>query len=183
MRWLRGICLFAAAAASGRGEIIDRVVAVVGRQVITGSQVEREARLEAYFNGQPPPGAERPAAATRSTASETAAGDSSAVSPARPYADILQRLIDQRLIWYEMEQTKFPTPDDAEARKRLAQLEPSAARKPADYGLRESDLVEYARRVERLDRFLKLRLQERDVDDWLKGLRSRVRVRVMEKTE
>jgi len=149
------------ALAAGRAEIVDRIVALVGRDVITWSDLEREARLEAYFNGRP-----APAAANAKTAE---------------YRDVLERLIDQRLAGRELDQGKFPAPDDAQARKRLAQLQAGLkGARPADYGLREQDLLEYTRRVERIDGFLKSRLQDRDVDAWLKELRGRARVRLIE---
>ena len=51
----KALTILALLAALGRGEIIDRVAARVGSRVITRSEVEKEARLEAYFNRQPPP--------------------------------------------------------------------------------------------------------------------------------
>jgi hypothetical protein len=148
-----------------RADIIDRVVAVVGNQAVTWSEVEREARLEAYCNGQPPPAAP------------------SGRSP--EYRALLERVIEQRLIQREMDQTKFPPADDAQAKKRLQQLRPAGA-DAAKYGLREQDLLEYARRIENVDRFLALRFQgtrqaaDSELDAWLKDLRSRVGVRILE---
>ncbi len=149
--------------AAARGEIIDRVVAVVAREAVAWSDLDREARLEAYFNGKP---------AGTATPKPNDAGE-----PAPEYQAVLDRLIDQRLLQHEMDQVRFPVPDDAQAKKRLAELRP-AATKPADYGLREPDLLEYARRIERADGFLKIRLQDRELDAWMKELRSRLGVKI-----
>lgn len=164
------ILALAALPPAGRAEIVDRVMAVVGRDVITWSDLDREARLEAYFNGRPAP------AATQGVSSNQKPGE---------YREVLERLIEQRLAWREMDQSKVPLPDDGQVQKRLEQLQaglkgaPGGVR-PADYGLREQDLLDYARRAERIDRFLKTRLQDREIDSWLKELRARARVRVIE---
>ena len=169
-------------------EIIDRVAAVVGRRMITGSEVQREGRLEAYFDGQPP------------------AGPLSDQSP--EYREILERLIEQRLIQYEMDQSRFPEADEAAAKEWLKKLRPRA--NPADYGLREADLIEYGKRLARTDQFLELRFnrpvllpapprpgspsspnqaqnqqnvneEEHEIDHWLKDLRARLGVRILER--
>jgi hypothetical protein len=49
---LAGLLLIVLAATSG-AEIIDRIVAVVGQQAITASEVELQLRLEALFNHDP----------------------------------------------------------------------------------------------------------------------------------
>ena len=177
-------------AAAARGEIIDRVVAVVGRKVITWSEVQREARLEAYWNGQPPPAPLR------------------ARDP--QFRDVLERLIQQLLIMHEMEQSNFPPADEAQAKKRLEALGPVSA-SPAAYGLKQQDLTDYGKRLATTARFLELRFnspdlrskpgvargpqqaldevrgkieqtlkEERDIDERLKDLRSRLGVRVLE---
>ncbi len=165
---MRSLVIFAvlsfSAPGAGRAEIIDGVAAVLGKQVVTESEVDKEARLEAYFNGHPP------ASATAASRRET-----------------LERLIDQRLIQRTMDQIKFPSADDAQARKRLEAMGPVAA-KPSDYGLRDQDLLNYARRIEDIDRFLKLRFNlsgpdrkdDPEIDHWLKEVRARLGVRVTE---
>ncbi|HYM10922.1 MAG TPA: hypothetical protein VEU62_09320 [Bryobacterales bacterium] len=164
--WLAVFVLLGLAGALGlRAEIIDRIVAVVGAQAITGSEVEREARLEAFFNGQPPP------------------AGLSGRSP--EYRALLERVIEQRLIQREMEQTKFPPADDEQVKKRLQQLRPAAA-DPAKYSLREQDLIEYAGRIENTGRFLALRFPgtkqtaDSELEAWLKDLRGSVGVRILE---
>ncbi len=205
---LAAVCLLPSLA---RAEIIDRIAAVVGRQVVTESDVQREARLEAYFDGQPPPGA---------------------LTPQTPqYRQVLERLIRQQLIQYEMDQTRFPSVDAAQAKKQLQAMNPVQG-KPGDYNLKEQDLIDYARRLANVARFLELRFgtldagskpsaipeeqletyyrdvflpslarkenssvpslndvrgeieqtlrRETEIDAWLKELRSRVGVRIME---
>lgn len=116
-----------------RGEIIDRVAAVVGRQAITRSEVEREARLEAFFSGRPPDGG----AANR---------------------QILERLIRQQLVRQETQQTTLPSADDAQVKKWLEEMRPPAA-EPGAYGLQEKDLFDYARRQIDTLRFVELRFK------------------------
>lgn len=200
-----------AAVMPARGAIIDRVAAIVGRIVITESDVQREARLEAYFELLPPP------------------EPLSAQSP--QYRQVLDRLIRQRLLQHEMEQTRFPSAAEEEAMKELQALQPARA-DLVSYGLKQQDLLDYARRVLDASRFLELRVnpvdpqrnsasaisrqqvedyyrnvflpdqarkgntappldhvrgqiekslqEEKDLDDWLKDLRTRVGVRVIE---
>ena len=153
------LTILALLAALGRGEIIDRVAARVGTRVITSSEVEKEARLEAYFNRQPPP--------------DKAAG----------HSETLQRLIKQQLVRQEMEQTKFPSAGEEQAKKRLQGLLPAAepAPKPADYGLRAEDLADYGRRLADIDAFLTLRFKsDQEIEVWLKEVQSRVKVQIVE---
>lgn len=162
------------------GETIDRVAAVVGRQMITWSEVQREARLEAYFNGQPPPGRLE--------------------DQSPEYRELLERLIQQRLIQHEMDQSRFPQAYEAESTEWLKKLRPTGV-DPTDYDLREQDLMEYGKRLARTDRFLELRFarsvslpgprggstqepapeEEHEIEHWLRDLRGRLRVRVMER--
>jgi hypothetical protein len=151
------LAILAVVITGARGEIIDRVVAAVGRRVITRSDVQREAQLEAYFDGRPP-------------------------APAGEHRETLERLLRQHLIQHEMDQLAFPLPDPTQVKKRLAAMRP-AGRNPADYGLNEQDLLEYAGRVDRTDRFLNLRFggqEDREIEERLKELRSRLRVRIIE---
>ncbi|MBI3665993.1 MAG: hypothetical protein HY236_07175 [Acidobacteria bacterium] len=122
-----------------RGEIIDRVAAVVGRLPITRSEVQKEARLEAFFSHRPAPSARLSAADADSRA-------------------VLERLIRQRLIRYEMEQTQFPSADDAQVEKWLREQGVTLAAAP-DYGLTEQDLADYGRRQIDILRFVDLRFK------------------------
>ncbi len=114
------------------GEIIDGIAAVVARQAITRSEVEREARLEAFFQGQPPP--------------DAAFGE-----------ELLQRLIRQRLIAPEMEQTAFGA-SEAEVKRELDRMRPAGA-DPARHGLVETDLLDFVRRQFDTLRFLDQRFR------------------------
>jgi hypothetical protein len=135
---LRIVALAAAALAStGLAEIIDRILAVVGRDIVTLSDVEREAQLEAFFRGAPP-------------APEHAGG---AEGPA-----IMERLIRQRLVRQEMEQTTFPPAEDGQVREWLARMGPAGA-DPSQYGLLAEDLYDYARRQIDIERFIDLRFR------------------------
>jgi hypothetical protein len=71
---------------AGRTEIIDRVAVVVGKRVITESEILREVRLTAFLNGTP---IDLSAASRRKTA---------------------ERLVEQRLIRNEMESNLYPIP-------------------------------------------------------------------------
>jgi hypothetical protein len=125
------------AASHSRAEIIDRVAAVVGRAVITESDVQKEAALEAYFDSTPPP---------------------ALLGPQTPqHRQVLERLIRQHLIRHEMEQSRFPSATDEEAQKELQILMPVRA-DPEPYGLKDQDLLDYARRLVDTSRFLELRL-------------------------
>jgi len=163
---------------SGRAEIIDRVAAIVGRHMITWSEVQREAKLEAYFNRQPAP--------------------QRLPDESPEYREVLERLIEQRMIQHEMDQARFPESDDSDAKEWLKRLGTISA-KPADYGLREADLLEYGRRLARTDRFLEVRFsrsltslapgaeapaspneEQHEIEHWLKDLRARLGVRILQ---
>jgi len=126
------------AASAGRGEIIDRVVAVAGRRVITASDVDREARLEAYFNRLPPP--------------------LGALGPGPQYQATRERLIRQRLVLQEREQIELQSAGEAEVKKQAADLGSNSA-SPGDYGLQEQDLLEYVRRLANVTSFVELRFK------------------------
>lgn len=114
---------------AGSAEIIDRVAAVVGRQIITQSEVERETRLETFFGSASP-------------------------DPKQ----ILNRLIRQRLVFQEMEQTAPPELSDEEVDEWLATARPAGS-DPARQNLKEEDLADYGRRQLQLEKFLDLRFK------------------------
>jgi hypothetical protein len=116
-------------AAAVHAEIIDRVAAVVGRQVITQSEVDRETRLEKFF-GAPSPDPKQ----------------------------VLERLIRQRLVFQELEQTALPELTPEELDQWLAAAKPAGA-DPAPHNLKPSDLAEYGRRQLQLEKFLDLRFK------------------------
>ena len=115
--------------ALGRAEIIDGVVAVVGREVVLQSDLDREGRLEAFFGAATP-----------------------------VPAQVLERLLRQRLLFQEMEQTAPPEVSPAQARKWIEQMRP-ADKDPSRQGLREADLVEYAGRQLQVERFVDQRFK------------------------
>jgi hypothetical protein len=129
MRPIRTAFLWAAAAGFVCGEIIDQVAAIVGRQVITESEVERETRLEAFFGGKTP-----------------------------QRAEVLDRLIRQRLVFQEMEEIALPETGDEEIQEWLAEMRPPGA-DPSKAGLRPADLQDYARRQLEIDKFIDLRFR------------------------
>lgn len=85
--------LFLALAASG--EIVDRVVATVGNQVITQSEIIRQIRIAAFLNGEP---IDLSAKSRRATA---------------------ERIIEQELIRKEALLSRYPQPEKWEAEKLM----------------------------------------------------------------
>lgn len=81
-----------------RGEILDRVAIVIGRQVITELQIDEELRVTAFLNNQP--------VAHDTAARRAAAG----------------HLIDQLLVQREMQLSHYPLPDSAAVDKYVAQI-------------------------------------------------------------
>ena len=97
----RGIISFSALVAlslSSPAAVVDRIAVVVGKTVITESEVLKEVRLTEFLNGQPvDPGPEQRRAAA-------------------------ERLVDQQLIRQEMQIGSYPQPDPAEADAVLRNL-------------------------------------------------------------
>jgi hypothetical protein len=85
-------------APSLRGEIIDRIVITVGNQVITQSQVDDEIRVTAFLNRETP---DLSVKARREAAA---------------------RLIEQALIKREMDRSRYPLPELADAGESLHSL-------------------------------------------------------------
>jgi len=91
------IALFLIAAVA-RGEIIDRIAATVGRQVITESQITEEIAVTAFLSGNAP---------DVSDANRTRTAN---------------RLVDQTLIRREIEVTRFPQANNEEGAGLLEKL-------------------------------------------------------------
>jgi hypothetical protein len=89
------VALLAALLAAARADIIDRIAVSVGSHVITLSDLEREIRVTAFLNGVQPD-----------------------FSPAgkRATAD---RMVEQRLIRDELENSRYPVPAPAEVEPQL----------------------------------------------------------------
>ena len=81
-----------------RAEIIDRIAVSVGNQVITTSDIDREIRVVAFQQHVP---------ANFSPVSRRAAAD---------------RLVEQRLIGREIENSRYPAPADSEVEQKIAQI-------------------------------------------------------------
>ena len=99
-----------------RAEVIDRIAATVGKQVITESQVTEEIRVTAFLDQKP--------------------ADWSPANRARA----VNRLVDQTLIRREIEATRFQEPPAQEGAKLLSQLK--AAMKDFDLDLAANRLSE-----------------------------------------
>jgi hypothetical protein len=113
---------------AARGGVVDRVAVVVASEAITQSEVEEEARMAQFLNNEP---------LDLSAAARRAAAD---------------RLVDQYLIRQEMEVSRFPGPNAAEAdnmlRKLRAERFPSTGGFQAalrKYGVSEDELKTHLR--------------------------------------
>jgi len=80
----------------GSGAIIDRIAVTVGNRAITSSDIEREIRVNAFLNGQPP--------------DLSAAGKRVAA----------ERMVEQKLVQREIESSRYPAPQPAEIEPALA---------------------------------------------------------------
>ena len=123
-------------------EILDKVVAVVGKNVITASEVDQQLRLESFINQRPV--------------------DDSA--QARSLS--LQRLIDQNLISQEMLVTSFLGASDSRIDQELAasraQEFPNGMGFEDElkaYNLSEEDLKDFLRRQLNMLRFIDFRFR------------------------
>ncbi len=134
--------LLALLAAPGQAEIIDRVVAVVGQQAITASEVELQLRLEAMFNREP----------------------FEATDAKRHEA--LQRLIAVRLIQSEALMTGFLKISEAEVQRHIAESKQERYLNGISfddalqlYQLREQDVTAFWRQVIGYERFKDFRFK------------------------
>ena len=95
---LRAMCAAMLAGATLGAEVIDRVAAVVGHEAIALSEIDMEARLEAFLNRT----------------------DS---APSQAYREqLLERLIDRRLILQDLAATPFLTAQPAEIEDQMRAL-------------------------------------------------------------
>ena len=141
----RGVILLLAAPWQGNpaaAEIIDKVVAVVGKGVITASEVEEQLRVEALFNRNPV--------------------DLSKVKR----HDALTRLIDRRLVEHEIAAKNFPPATVDDVAKELAALERRIARNGAAFeqqlescGLTTKDVEQFLVRQADFERFVDFRFK------------------------
>ena len=96
-------------AAGLRGEIIDRIAVSVGNQAITTSDVDREIRVTAFLNRRDP---DFSAASRRATA---------------------DRLVEQRLILRELQNSRYPEPAASEIDPILEKFKTKNFPNPDDY--------------------------------------------------
>jgi hypothetical protein len=123
-------------------ETIDRVVAVVGQQAITASEVDQQLRLEALFNRE------------RLQIAADQRGQA------------LQRLIAIRLIQAEAAMAGFLRTSEEEVQRRLEQSKQELyidglpfAKALEVYGLREQDVLDFWRQVIGYERFKDFRFR------------------------
>ena len=103
------LAFLALAATLASAAIIDRIAVSVGDRVITSSDIEREIRVTAFLNGQPP---------DLSTPSKRAAAE---------------RMVEQRLVRRELETSRYPVPQPAEIEPALAAFRHRYYPAEADY--------------------------------------------------
>ncbi len=117
------VLLLALAATLASATIIDRIAVTVGNRVITSSDIDRDIRVTAFLNGQPP---DQSAANKRATA---------------------ERLVEQTLVRRELETNRYPVPQPAEIEPALAAFrhryypnEADYRRALAKYGISDQDV-------------------------------------------
>ena len=91
------------------GELLDRVAVTIGNQVITLNEITDEIRMNAFLNNEP---------ANFSDQSRRAAAE---------------RLIEQKLIYKEMEMGRFPPASAQEANGMLDKLEKTRSRSQGEF--------------------------------------------------
>ena len=149
-------------------EIVDRIAAVVGAEPITSSEIDRQLRLEAFFNESP---------IDLSESSRRAA---------------LDRLIDQKLIEPEIRLSGFLDSDQTELQAAFDELRRSQfagrnfARALETYELSEAEALEFYRRQAAFVRYVRFRFRtdsrssdeevERQVGERVRELRAQERV-------
>lgn len=143
---VRPLLLLALLALPAPAEIVDRLIAVAGSRVITWSDVQWEARYQAFLLGQEPPGPDT-------------------LAPKEAREPILERLIDQRLLEQDRNALPFSSADESETQRRFEEVRqrfssPEAYREAlARYGLAEAELRERLERETNLMAFTESRLR------------------------
>ncbi len=135
------LALLIFAMSAGEAEIIDRIAVVVGKSVITESEILREIRLTALLNGT---------ALDFSAASKRAAAE---------------RLVEQRLIRTEIDVSPYPPPPPGAVEQMLKQIRdrfPTQARYQQELqkaGVTEDELKEHFQRQVATLRFIDFRFR------------------------
>ena len=155
MRLATAILLVVATAGGARSEVIDRIVATVGRQVITESEIRKQTRITQFLNdADVDPG---PAELRKTT----------------------DRLVEQELLRQEMTASRFPMPGLVEAQRALEKLKAESFKSAEEYqsaltryGIREEELKEALLWQIAILRFCEFRfsadllVSSRDVEDY-----------------
>ena len=118
-------CLALTLLAAGlSADIIDRIAVSVGNRVITASDLDREIRVTAFLNGARP---DLTPAGKRATA---------------------ERMVEQKLIQFELESSRYPAPAASEVTPELEQFKARFFAGDAEYqsalakaGISEDDLI------------------------------------------
>ena len=138
---LRAALLFSVSLHGLNAEIVDRIAATVGAEVIADSRVSDEIRLSAFLDGVQP--------------------DMSSENRRK----VLDRLIDQSLVRREVGFTRFQEPSDAGVEPQLAEIkarysdEPAYRRALDNYGLTDADVIARLRWQVSMLRFIEYRFQ------------------------
>jgi hypothetical protein len=119
-----------------RAEVIDRIAVSVGNQVITTSDIDTALRVTALFNGAP---------LDFSPANKRATAD---------------RLVEQRLIQKELEDSKYPVPDAAAAAPQWEDFHKTHTEQQiAAYGLTDQEIKDALLWQLTLLRFIEVRFR------------------------
>jgi peptidyl-prolyl cis-trans isomerase SurA len=125
-----------------RAEIVDRIAVSVGNQVITTSDINREIRVTSFQQRLP---LDLSAVNRRATA---------------------ERLVLQRLISRELENSRYPAPPDVDVGKKIAEVRkdfyPTAeefSQALAKYGIAETDFKEELLRQLAMQMFIEIRFR------------------------
>ncbi|HUI55430.1 MAG TPA: hypothetical protein VLY04_10685 [Bryobacteraceae bacterium] len=122
-RFFAAVAAYFACAMACRADIIDRIAVSVGNQVVTASDLDREISVVAFLNRAKPD-----------------------FSPAGKHATA-ERMVEQKLIRRELENSRYPVPSAAEAEPLLQKFrqenfpnDDEFRRALAEYGISEQDL-------------------------------------------
>ena len=142
-------------------EIVDRVVAVVGNQMISWSDLLAEADYQAFLAGHPP--MEPMESARKESLGQESLGQESLGQES--LRQVLSRLIDQVLLEQSHDTFPFSPPENGEIQERLEEIQkrfpdPEAYRKAlAQHKLTEAVLVRRLEREANLMAFVEYRLR------------------------
>jgi len=148
---MAAVALLSMAALTPAQEVIDRIVARVETDVILLSDVRALSRYQFFMDGK-----------------------------SESDADILDRLIDQWIVWNEAKAALFPQPSDEEVQRSLARLKRSFSTPEAfeerkkQSGLTEEDVERMVRAQLYLSSYLdsrfraSIQIEDKDIDEFYK---------------